>query len=257
MLIRHPVNLKRYTILVLIWVAVPAFAYISDYGPFPEGAAVERIKLTRLAQQSDGSGANLSVPKYIYLAPDQKELQLVVTENEEARVAEVLLHGKTVLQPTEFSNFFFRAGLMAYSADLNRDGTIDFIIYSNSSGCGLACGYCDVAFILSSGGKYACATVLTMFPDDDDFILFNGKPHFIHTSLLGVGKCNDGKHHNFWIYNLIAFEKGGLKLDNSAHEAFPKTVWFTFKPNHTETTIITDGQKAELREKSQPCMPRL
>ena len=82
------------------------------------------------------------------------------------------------------------------------------------------------------------------------YILVNKRPYFIHTSFRGVGECKDGKSHNFWTYNLLTYGKDGVKVDNSPLSAFPKTIWYTFKPNHTETVIITDEQKAYLRKQS-------
>lgn len=92
------------------------------------------------------------------------------------------------------------------------------------------------------------------FPNESDFIIVDKKPYFIHTSFLGVDECEDGKNHNFWIYNLLGFGKDEVNVNNGAHSAFPKTIWYTFKPNHTETTIIKDEQKAQLRKESLTCI---
>ena len=93
-------------------------------------------------------------------------------------------------------------------------------------------------------------TVTTLFPDESDFIMVNRKPYFIHTSFFGVDECNDQKHHNFWVYNLLSLGKKGVEVSNGAHSAFPKTIWYTFKANHTETNIISNEQKDALLKQS-------
>ncbi|MEK9135872.1 MAG: hypothetical protein AAB393_02010, partial [Bacteroidota bacterium] len=215
----------------------------------------ERVKLSELSRESDGTNT-ISNPRYLFSIPGQTESRLNVVRQPDAWFAEVVVGGKTAMQPSAFSPYGTVAGLTAYTADLNQDRIPDFVIYSFSGGCGLGSGYCNVAFILSSGNTYNLTTVTTLFPDEDDFIIVAKKPYFIHTAFLGVEKCNDGKPHNFWIYNLVAFGKdaSSVKIDNNVHSAFPKTIWYTDKPNHAETSIITNEQKATLRKQSLTCV---
>jgi hypothetical protein len=178
----------------------------------------------------------------------EKKIRLRVTVESDADFVEVTATDGTLLRKSEFSNY--NSGPIAYSADLNKDSIPDFVICLFSHGCGLASGHCNVAFVLSSGREYRLTTVSTLFPDASDFVMINSTPCFIHTSFLGVEKCNDGKRHNFWVYNLLSFRKDGIKINNTVHLEFPKVVWYTSKPNHSETTIITDEQKAHLRKSS-------
>lgn len=246
-------NEKKYIILILATFASSVLAYNGNHGPFPDDTKVERATLTELSRVS-ASTNTISNPRYTFPIPEQKESRLNVVRKPDAWFAEVVVGGKTVMQPTSFSPYGTVGGLTAYSADLNQDQVADFVIYSFSGGCGLACGYCNVAFILSSGTNYTLTTVTTLFPDESDFIIVDRRPYFIHTSFLGVDECKDGKNHNFWTYNLLAFGKDGVKVSNTVHAAFPKTIWYTFKPNHTETSIITDEQKATLRKESLTCI---
>ena len=245
-------NKKRIIIIALAATAVGAWGYNEDHGPFPNYDGVELVSLVELKYVP--GDADPSHPRFTFPIPRQKESRLLLLQESDMWAAELTVNGKTLLQPTPFSTYGTAGGMEAHSADLNQDGVDDFVIYSYSGGCGLACGHCNVAFVLSSGGQYTLTTVTTLFPDKSDFVLLNGKPCFIHTSFLGVGECKDGKSHNFWIYNLLAFGKEGVKVDNAAHAAFPKTIWYTFKPNHTETSIITDDQKATLRKQSLTCV---
>ncbi len=230
-----------------------AFAYNSNHGPFADDAKVARVMLSELIQEPYADDTTATTC-YAFRIPNQKESRLNLVWKANEWFADLVLQGQTVLKPTAFSDFGAIGGLAAYSADLNQDRVDDFVVYSYSGGCGLACGYCNVAFILSSGETYTVTTVTTLFPDESDFIVVDKKLYFIHTSFLGVDECKDGRNHNFWIYNLLAFGKDGVKVKNGAHSAFPKLIWYTFKPNHTETTIITDEQKAILREESLTCI---
>jgi hypothetical protein len=225
-------------------------AYPERHGPFSDNAEIERIALTRLIRVSENPNLDGPEPEAVFEHPDHRKMQLDVYRSEEGRSARLVVNGETVLPLSHISNTLFYAGLTAEAADLNRDGRVDFIIYANYGSCGLAAGYCDAAFILSSGEKYILSSVLTLFPNEADFVILNNEPCFIHTSLLGVERCKDGKTHNFWIYNLLVFGKDGLKVDNSVHDAFPKTIWFSYRPNHAETTLISELQKKDLLKHS-------
>ena len=245
-------NRKKYIIIAVAAIAITALGYNTNHGPFPDAAKVEQVNLTEL-KHSPGT-ADHSHPKYTFPIPDQKESRLELVRESDAWFAELIVNGKTVLQPTPFSPYGTVGGMMAHVADLNQDRADDFVIYSYSGGCGLACGHCNVAFILSSGTNYTLTTVTTLFPDESDFIIVNKRPCFVHTSFLGVAECKDGKGHNFWIYNLLSFGKDGVKVDNTARMDFPKTIWYTVKPNHEETSIISNEQKVELRKQSLTCI---
>ena len=136
----------------------------------------------------------------------------------------------------------------AYQADLNQDGQPDYVLEYETGGNGLTPVY--VIFLLSTGEGYALTTTTSYF-EATDFIFVGGKPRFIHTSLDKVEKCNDGKEHSFWVYNLLAFEKGIVKIDNSGSSVFPKIVWYSDAPNYRETTLLNSKQKAELIQQAQ------
>ena len=209
------------------------------------------MTITELTRESAADSTN-AYSAYSFPIPRQKDsrLDLVWKKDLGLWFAELTVRGITALPSTPFSNFSTLAGVSAFSSDLNQDGVEDFFITSFSGGCGLASGYCNVAFILSAGDIYTLTTIETLFPDESNFILINKKPTFVHTSFHSVAQCTDGKAHNFWVYNLLSFDKNEIKVNNSIHPAFPKTIWYTFKPNHAETTILTDEQKLELREAS-------
>jgi hypothetical protein len=239
----------KFVIVSIALMSGNVFAGNANHGPIPDNAKIERIRLTKLSCASRSESDDGEKEDYLFVVSGKKESRLQVSFENGTHSADLTVAGEPVLPSTDFSDFGMFP--MAYSADLNRDKLSDFVIESYSAGCGLAAGYCNVAFVLSSKkGKYTLTSVTTLFPDEGDFLTIGGKRCFIHASLLGVSKCNDRKPHNFWIYNLLVFGKDGVKMDNSIHPDFPKTIWYTFKPNHTETSIITDEQKDRLRKRS-------
>jgi hypothetical protein len=186
-----------------------------------------------------------------FMIPGDSGMQVLAYGSEEGFQVEMSADGKVLLPKTRFSGFSFEPGLAAYTADLNGDGKRDFAVYSYSGGCGLASGYCDIAFLLSNRDGYALVTVSTLWPDPGNYVVLGGKPCFIHTGFSGVETCKDGKEHHFWIYNILVFDGSNMRIDNGPVSGFPRTVYYSFKPNHQETTLITDKQKAGIIRQAQ------
>jgi hypothetical protein len=157
--------------------------------------------------------------------------------------------GKTILRPRHVSEFCSYVDV--YWSDLNKDGKPDFIILSWSPGCGLPAD--DITFALSNKNGYAITTIPTFSPDANDFvdIKHNGTCQFIQTTLINCPKARDGKEHNFWVYNLFEIKGSKIILNNSMDRRFPKWVWYSFKPNHRETDLISSAQKQYMWNKDQ------
>ncbi len=143
-----------------------------------------------------------------------------------------------------------------FSGDLNRDGRQDLCVYTWLMGCGMNAGLCEITFFLSSVSGRARQTVLTMSPDEDDFVILNGRPCMVQASFHQVEQCNDGKPHSFYVYNLLEFGLGGLRLNNELDPAFPKIVWISHSPNSMETGLLSMQQKRDLYELSCKELPQ-
>ena len=137
-----------------------------------------------------------------------------------------------------------------YVGDLNRDGTMDYVLEVWSGGNGTAAEVCDLAFVLSSGREFHLTTVNSMSPSIDDFIDLNedGRCQFLHTAFVyGYPiRGKDGQVHNYWVYNILEVAGGSLRLVNSIRPGFPKWILFTFKGNHEETNQLTQEEKDQL-----------
>ena len=206
----------RWVVLLVMGSVCCSLAYNANYGPFVPGSHVERVSLTPLSpHEVDEDGER---DEYRYSVDALPDVQLDVIRTSESHSLRLIVSGQEFIPLTEFSDYYRMGAPEVYSADLNQDGRADFVVYSYSGGCGLACGYCNVAFVLSGDdGGYSLSVVSTLFPDETDFVVLNGRPCFVHTSFQGVNKCSDGKCHNFWIYNLLALDREQLPVENSIH----------------------------------------
>jgi len=250
-------NQKKCTILAVILLATGGvLAAEFDYSPFPDGARVKKVAVKELEPQTHALNEKETKGLDVYVFPGKKPVQLKVFFAADAFSAEITVGGKVTLPKTEFSQFGTIGWPSVYSADLNQDGVDDYVLTSNSGGCGLACMYNSMSFILSSPNGHKLTTTVTMANDCcADLVVLNGVPCFIHTSMGGVEKCNDGKSHNFWIHNLLVFGKAGdVKVKNDTQPGFPKVIFYTNKPNHKETTIITKAQKQTLQKDALAAM---
>jgi hypothetical protein len=135
-----------------------------------------------------------------------------------------------------------------YHADLNGDGKTDYVAMVEI-GCGKLVDGCDVGFALSSEQGYRIVAIREALElTTDDFIdLGDGRCRMVHTAFVfgSSEKGKDGKPHNYWVHNLLEFD-GDRVVVSKADPRFPMWVWYTFKPNHEETTMITDEQKKRL-----------
>ena len=225
--------------------------YNEAHGPFDDNFDAPRLDLHEIPGESIPAGTNSNTAEILFSTNQPVRTQIRVSCDSRGKFVEISEGGRVVLAKTAFSDFDTVGSCFthAYTADLNMDGRRDFIIYSFSGGCGLASGYCNVAFVLSdSNNTYRLTTIQTLFPDSCEYIVLNGAPCFVQTSFNGEGKCNDGKWHNFWIYNLLAFEGGNVRLRNDVYPGFPKIIWYSLRPNHKETDLLSPAQKGKLEK---------
>jgi len=154
--------------------------------------------------------------------------------------------GIAILGPAVVSD---NVGFFAvYAADLNNDGIVDFVAEVWCMGCGLAAVRCHVVFFLSGPNGYRVTTIATATSDSvaDRLFCIGADKHvdFLQTSTIwGVGR--DKKEHMFWVHQLLAIQ-GNTLIVSGRDKRFPIWVWYTFKPNHDETTLLNSRQKTIL-----------
>jgi len=246
----------RIYLLILFLPLSYLSAYNKGYGPFRAKFVPETIALTKIPV-AKSQGVAHDFEHYYNLGDQGNAYRIKLKFNYEShytlyisRDQQSLVKGITV------SEYGTVSESSLYSANLNDDNIPDFIIYVYSGGCGLASGHCDVTFLLSNDEGYSATTVDTYFPGDSNFVKINGKKSFIHAYFSGTDKCLDGKAHNFWIYNILEFGEQNLSIRNKLDEEFPKVIWYSFRENHDETTLLTASQKSELWDKSAKFITR-
>jgi hypothetical protein len=238
--------------LLMVGSATTVWGYDSNYGPFeknqhPKLFPIHECDVVWQAPDTDPNSRAVTVfgKKNIKSMPSIRISD--VPKVPSGTVIEVLnSSGDVLFGPKPISEFC--GYVEVHWADLNHDGRQDFIIFDWSMGCGLAAGDCDVTFVLSKKDTYNITTIFTMFPDMHDFVDIkgNGTCQFIHTSFLYGDKAKDGKEHNYWVYNLLDITGSRVVLNNNLDNRFPKWVWYSFKPNHSETNLLTKEQKQKL-----------
>ena len=276
---------KLYTYFLLLFLSIlNVFSYNAHHGPFSEDRDVDYLELklltpleeptylwgtekeTEAKLRDDGS---LVYPSEFYREArfNIGDLHRYRNGNEHLILRSFFYdHGNadiylTIQGPDEsfffgeayhFTEYMAIGGLEVYESDLNLDGKNDYVLIKYAGGNGIGAGTADIGFVLSSETfpNYTFQVMNTMYPDEMDFILIDGKPHFIHTSFHYGDICKDGKHHNFWAYNLYRFDGDKLVLSNDSSKEFPKTIWYSFKPNHKETDLLYPEQKAQIHKDS-------
>ena len=147
----------------------------------------------------------------------------------------------------QFAPFSQRGALETYEGDLNGDTYPDYVFVKYSGGNGIAWGHATVALVLSEGDNdFSVQVVESYVPEPKDFISINGQTAFIHASFQYGDLCTDGKYHNFWVYRLYAIDDNQIVPADHLSPDFPKVVFYSFKPNHKETSLLTQKAKDEL-----------
>jgi hypothetical protein len=230
--------------LVLLLQTVAQAAPIGN-GPYspaehPPAVPLQKLEFTR---QTEETGFYRS-------ADAQTELRVFNQGGSEGIFLEMIRDGQVRFPKSPMCPLgMFNYGC-AYQADLNRDGRPDYVLEYETGGNGIPPVY--VIFLLSTGEGYTLTCTTSHF-EENDFIFIQGTPRMIHSVMWMNQPGTDGKEHSFWIYNLLGFDNGDVKIDNSGAGIFPKIVWYSNAPNYRETTLLTPEQKAGLIRKAQTC----
>lgn len=240
----------KYLILSLALMTSPALAYNANHRPFPDDAQPERIPLAKLPDPIRHDSTNEVDQQFIFEISGDPPTRIRATRDEKFFYVDLSIQGQEVIPRTAFSipgSVLFEA----YAADLNQDGRQDYILSHWQDGCGLASGYDNLAVMLSTDNGHKLTVISALWRDNGDYMRIDGKSCILHTSFHMVDECTDGKSHNFWIYNLLAIDGDQIRVANELHPDFPKTIWYSFAPNHDETTLLSDEQKQKLLKSSQ------
>jgi hypothetical protein len=225
------------------------FAYPEKYGPF-ESRQEPALFLLHECQpiESPATLAKSSPKTYVVNRSASVRLNLGVATNQTYYVTITDAAGKWLGGQQELTESVDIVRPEVYTADLNKDGQPDFVVWIGHGGCGLAAENSLMVLALSSGAGYKIVTQETMFASERDFIDVrrDGSCQFISTSFLHSEKGKDGKPHNYRAYELYEIKGTEIRKANHLLPGFPKLVWYSFRENHKETDQLTNEQKALL-----------
>jgi hypothetical protein len=237
--------------LLLVLLAGNALAYNQNHRPFTPETQPRQISLTALPDPIQLDGSTSENPRLLFESTNAPGTRIQITRNGQFMRLDLSVDGRSILSNVSFSPFEeFGGQLEVSTADLNQDGQPDYVVSHWLGGCGLASGYYNLGFLLSSGDGYKLTVITALWPDAGDYMLIDGKPCILHTSFHEVDECTDGKNHGFWVYNLLVIEGAKIKIANQLHPDFPKTIWYSFADSHDETELLTDEQKNKLQADS-------
>lgn len=132
---------------------------------------------------------------------------------------------------------------VVYYTDLDNNGLRDFIMFSSYLGCGLA-ACIERVDILFQVGRHVFSHVHydTMCAGLEDFVDMDrdGVYEVIYADFYGA------REHHYFVYSIYEIKEAGLHNANKKYApAFPKFIWFTYKPNDKQSTRITREEKEE------------
>ena len=216
--------------VALVLLSIPTFAYFEDYPPFN---LEKQISFSSLKPIVDLDEPNYRVGDVAVSRKETKKgVELIIKDGE-----------KTILKKTNLLGYRNDTAIPyeVYYFDIDKNGLMDFVVFSNWDGAGLASfnDHVDI-FLKKEKGSYQHISYDTMKAGIEDFVDLDrdGKHEIIITGVYG------GPAHNYFTYSLYRLK--GYKLENadSKVNGFPKFVWMTNKPNDKNTTHLSKKECA-------------
>jgi hypothetical protein len=243
---------RRVSCLVLCCLggaSVPA--YPEWFGPFPAGITPHVFPMRkgvqiRFTEEKDRKvyvyATGKDAPVHVWFCRVRKPFGCFVGVRDAA--------GTVILPEAKIKGGYVAGARFAWGL-LNEDKKPDFVIETWSGGCGLAATNYFPNFLLSTGDSFTLVPVANRTSSRNSFVDLNkdGRCEFIHTAFVFGEEGRDGRVHNYWVHNLLAFKKNRLVSSNRTDRRFPSWIWYTFKENHQNTTQLTGRQKKRLWKK--------
>jgi hypothetical protein len=239
-----------WMVVGFVLLSYPAlYAIPTGYEPFSKSQTPKPMPLKACPRFGVPGTANTTF--YYRLPNSVSTIRTDQSEQDYGSTVIALLDAKRrpLLQRPAINSMF--SGIQdVYAADLNGDGTSDYIVVIWSGGVGLAGCHFGVTFLLSEGKSYVAIPADTFeFHPKDVFCIGKGRtPHFVRAQFVNLNETQtrDGKMHSFWVYRLYRFEKGRMVEANGDLPGFPKLVQYTFRDNHSETNLLSGEVKQKL-----------
>lgn len=225
--------MKKTFLLLVVVVAfclTEAEAYMEEYPPFPFKSKklpphLKAEKLIEFRGETTIKAEGLQVELFPLLEGGNK-LRIKDSEG-------IIFETDEGVTPFVFA---------VYYADLDNNKLKDIVIFSDYRSCGL--GYKHRVDILFQVRRHTFSHIHydTMCAGLEDFVDMDrdGVYEVIYADFYGVGG------HHYFVYNIYEIKEAGLLNANKKYApAFPKFIWFTYKPNDKQSTRITREEKEE------------
>ena len=124
-----------------------------------------------------------------------------------------------------------------FQFDIDRNGLQDYIVLLQI-GVNTFLRGTDI-YLQKQKGRYQKISFEGTDNAIGDFVDINqdGRYEVIITSM-----CSN-KEHNFFTYNIYEFHNYKLVNADKKYKGFPKFIWFTYKPNDKDTTLLSKEEK--------------
>jgi hypothetical protein len=238
-----------------------AWAFPEGCNPFPADARPELFELRTLYSGSMlqiGDQEGRAVTFRVVVDGKEHNLRLRIEGHNELRM-DLDADGAQQISDMSLGDAGW-ALFRLYAGDLNRDGIDDFVIDSWGGGCGRAASLANICFVLSTGEGYQATETATYYGREENFVVLDGRPCFVNVMEAVEGPCKDGFVHWFFVFNILTFDKGEVRVGNTLHPGFPMIQLdhneiqsdpkaFDWKdPVGSETTLLKDERKQQLQQ---------
>lgn len=247
-------NLVRCFILALILGATTALGFPRDeFNPFPPNARPEQIAVHEIPRTIERNQEGEFERLVFQGSVDGHEITMWMSEEE----SDLVVDGESKYADKSGgcggSPFF-----SLYAGDLNQDDILDFLLNHWQGGNGWAAGGATLTFILSAGDAYNTSSLLAHYPWEENFVMLEGKPCFIHTSTGILGDAELQAREYYYVHSIMVIDGATLRVDNSLYPGFPMIqsayVMSDREGLSEESRTVLDGmteeQKEELRRKA-------
>jgi hypothetical protein len=218
--------MKRLLVIICVFICsfvTHASAYSEKYPPYAFGSVPEALIDARVL---------IDVEHTAYRSSDGTVV-VEVKEQAEEFVFSFNVDGVTLIEKNVSEGI---SPSFIYETDLDANGRNDYIVISDSRGCGLAAQISMIDLFMSEeDGSFSVISYETFDAAIQDF-LQDGT--LLRMDMYG------GAKHNYFVYSRYRVDDGVLVNVNSEHKGFPKFIWYTNEANDKDTTHLSPEERA-------------